>query len=268
MVGAAGREIVVELCAGGIEDVELAARLGVPRIELNSGMALGGLTPSAGLVREAIAGFGGQVIGMVRPREGGFSYSERELRQMFRDAEWMLGEGCAGLAVGFLDGRGRVDERLCGRFRVLCDRAEFVFHKAFDCTSDLRVSLEQLADCGVDRVLSSGGAATALEGARTLRALCEQSRGRVRVLAGGGIRSENVRDVLQRSGCSELHAGLREVVDAEPIPGLLHFGLPGHGPRSYGQASAAALEELLDVVRGLVGGFDGDSVRGRKNGEA
>jgi len=251
-----------------MEDVELAERLGVSRIELNSGMALGGLTPSAGLVREAIAGFRGQVIGMVRPREGGFRYSERELRQMFRDAEWMLGEGCAGLAVGFLDGQGRVDERLCSQFRVLCDRAEFVFHRAFDCASDLRVSLEQLADCGVNRVLSSGGAATALEGAGTLRALREQSRGRVQVLAGGGIRPENVLEVLRRSGCLEVHAGLREVVDAEPIPGLLHFGLPGHGPRSYGQASAAAFAGLLDVVRGLSGGLNGDRAGGDHGGEA
>ncbi|MFM7058878.1 MAG: copper homeostasis protein CutC [Planctomycetota bacterium] len=241
-------QILVELCVGGIQDAELAARQKVPRIELNSGMALGGLTPSAGLVREAMAVYPGRIIGMVRPREGGFMYSERELRQMFRDAEWMLGEGLAGLAVGFLDPSGHVDQRLCHQFRALCGRAEFVFHKAFDCTVDLRVSLETLADCGVDRVLTSGGAATAMAGALTLRGLCEQSRGRVQVLAGGGIRGSNVVQVLRQSGCTELHAGVREIMDADAVPGLLHFGLPGHGPRSYGQASSGALRELLEGV--------------------
>jgi copper homeostasis protein len=251
MAAAVSGEILVELCVGGIDDVELAAEQGVARIELNSGMALGGLTPSAGLVREATALFPGRIIGMVRPREGGFRYSDRELRQMFRDAEWMLGEGVAGLAVGFLDSSGQVDERLCHQFRALCGRAEFVFHKAFDCTGNLQESFEQLAACGVDRVLTSGGASTALAGALTLRALCAQSRGRVQILAGGGIRGSNAEQVLQLSGCVELHAGVREIVDSEAVPGLLHFGVPGHGPRSYGQASSGALRELLDVVQQL-----------------
>lgn len=250
MAGAGTAGILVELCAGSIGDVELAAELGVERIELNSGMALGGLTPSPGLVRESLAAYSGRVIGMVRPREGGFEYSLRELRQIFRDAEWMLGEGLAGLAVGFLDASGSVDEWLCRQFRSLCGNADFVFHRAFDCTANRRLALEQLADCGVNRVLTSGGANTALEGTAVLRALCEQSRGRVQVLAGGGIRAANVLQVLRQSGCSEVHAGVREIVEAEPVPGMPHFGVPGSGPRSYGRASAVALRELLGVVRG------------------
>lgn len=251
MSGTCNGEILLELCAGGLEDVELATRLGVNRIELNSGMALGGLTPSAGLVREALSVYHGRIIGMVRPREGGFCYSGVELRQMFRDAEWMLSEGLAGLAVGFLDTAGEVNEPLCRQFRAMCGGAEFVFHRAFDCTADLPRALEQLADCGVDRILTSGGAATALEGSTVLRRLTAQSRGRVQVLAGGGIRSANVRQVLELSGCTEVHAGVREVMQAEAVPGLLHFGLPGSGPRSYGRASAEAFAELQAVVRNL-----------------
>lgn len=250
MSGTGDGRILLELCAGGIEDVELATRLGVDRIELNSGMALGGLTPSAGLVREAVSVFYGGIIGMVRPREGGFCYSNAERRQMFRDAEWMLSEGLAGLAVGFLDAAGSVDEELCRQFRALCGGAEFVFHRAFDCTADLPQALEQLADCGVDRVLTSGGATTALAGALILRRLNEQSGGRVQVLAGGGIRSANVRQLLELSGCTEVHAGVREVLQAESVPGLPHFGLPESGPRSYGRASPEALAELQAVVRG------------------
>lgn len=251
MSGMGDRKILLELCAGGLEDVELAAQMRLERIELNSGMALGGLTPSAGLVREAVSVFPGRIIGMVRPREGGFHYSVVELRQIFRDAEWMLSEGLAGLAAGFLDAAGKVDEPLCRQFRGICGGAEFVFHRAFDCTADLPLTLEQLADCGVDRVLTSGGAATALEGSLVLRRLKEQSRGRIQVLAAGGIRSANVRQVLELSGCKEVHAGVREVMRAESVSGLLHFGLPGSGPRSYGRASAEELENLQAVVRGF-----------------
>lgn len=98
--GARSGGVVVELCAGGLGDVELAVSHGVDRIELNSGMALGGLTPSAGLLREALAIFRGPLIAMARPREGGFLYSVNERLQMFRDVEWMwcYAASCGGYA--------------------------------------------------------------------------------------------------------------------------------------------------------------------------
>jgi copper homeostasis protein len=241
--------VLVELCAGGIEDVELAVSLGVDRIELNSGMALGGLTPSAGLLREALAVFPGPVICMARPREGGFLYSGSERRQIYRDVEWMLSEGAAGVAAGFLDESLEVDLALCIELRRLCVGAEFVFHKAFDWTLNLRGSLQRLVDCGVDRVLTSGGSVTAIEGAGVLRELCVASEGRVEVLAGGGIQAQNVSAILRGSGCRQIHAGVRELVDTAPSPGLLHFGVPGSGERSYGRTSPEKLRELISAVR-------------------
>ena len=241
--------LLLELCAGGIDDVQLAADLGVDRIELNSGMPLGGLTPSAGLVLESLAVYSGPIICMLRPREGGFRYSSSELRQMFRDAEWMLAAGVAGIAAGFLDASGNVDTQLCGRLRQICGEREFVFHKAFDWTWNLSDSLQSLIDSGVDRILTSGGKPTAVAGALALRKLISESRNRVQILAGGGIQADNLRQLLEQSGCTQVHAGLREFVETEPQPGLLHFGVPGSGPRSYSRTAPQKLRGLAAAIR-------------------
>lgn len=247
--------LLLELCAGGIDDVRLAADLDVDRIELNSGMPLGGLTPSAGLVLESLTVFPGPIICMLRPREGGFCYSSGELRQMFRDAEWMLSAGVAGIAAGFLNAAGHVDAALCRQLRQICGTKDFVFHKAFDWTPVLSDSLQLLIDCGVDRILTSGGQATALAGASELRRLIDESQNRIQILAGGGIQADNLPQIVEQSGCREVHAGLRELTDIQPHPGLLHFGVPGSGPGSYSRTAATRLNALTTVVRSINGQF-------------
>lgn len=101
----------------------------------------------------------------------------------------------------------------------------------------------------MDRVLTSGGFATALAGAGVLRDLSAAGSGRVQVLAGGGIEAGNVARILRESGCRQVHAGVRELVDTEPSPGLLHFGVPGSGERSYGRTSWEKLRGLITAVR-------------------
>ena len=243
--------ILLELCSGGIDDVDLAAQNAVDRIELNSAMPLGGLTPTPGLLHDSLTIFPGPIICMLRPREGGFLYSSNELRQMFRDAEWLLSAGAAGIATGFLRDSGHVDAQLCTQLRKICGSKEFVFHKAFDWTPNLTDSLQILIDCGVDRVLTSGGQPTALVGASILRNLIQQSSGRIQILAGGGIHADNLTQLLQISNCLQIHAGLRELTDTQPHPELLHFGAPGSGPQSYTRTSRAKLRALTNTIKSL-----------------
>ena len=244
------RRLLLELCAGGIEDVHLAARLAVDRIELNCGMAVGGLTPPAGLVNAAREIFAGPVISMIRPREGGFCYSTAEHLQMQHDAEWMLENGINGLAVGFLTSTGMIDVDRCAGFRRLFPTTELVFHKAFDVTPDLETSVRQLVDCGFNRILTSGGMSTAFQGISRLAELIKMAAAEIEILPGGGIRAGNVEDLFRMTGCNQIHSAVRSVVRD---PSTRHnesfqFGIPGGDSGSFSLASAAQLQELLNVM--------------------
>jgi copper homeostasis protein len=160
------------------------------------------------------------VFVMIRPRGGSFVYSQNEIDAMTRDIDRIGNTAIAGIVTGVLTAGGLVDVE---RIRALVNVAAglpVTFHRAFDYTANLADALEQLIDVGVSRVLTSGGAATALDGSATLSALVGQSCGRIAIIAGGGIREHNVRDVIARTGVREVHSRLvdeksmRRLVDA------------------------------------------------------
>ena len=244
---------LMELCAGGIDDVHLAARYRVDRIELNEGMAVGGLTPSASLASTARRVFPSPIIAMIRPREGGFAYSKHEYLQMLNDGELLIAAGIDGLATGFLTSEGTVDLERCRKIRALFPKATLVFHRAFDVTSEFSTALNQLIDCGFNRILTSGGKPTAFEGTRVLRQLQEKAAGRIEILPAGGIRASNVIAVLGRSGCNQFHTSAREVVSDTSTQNnrRLTFGLPGHDNGSYERASADQIKKLLHTINRL-----------------
>jgi copper homeostasis protein len=251
------RQILFELCCGGIDDVLLAVKSNVSRIELNSGMALGGLTPSPGLVREARRAFPGSIIAMLRPREGGFSYSPAEFRQMRADAEILRECGMDGLAVGFLTPDGSVDAFRCRLFREAYADLELVFHRAIDVAADAQAALDEIVSCGFDRILTSGGHQTALEGAPRIASMVEAVDGRVEVIAAGGIRADCAREVILKTGCRQVHAALRSIENdpsmhcnsLRPARTQLHFGVPGAGCGAFGLASERDLQALLCEIR-------------------
>ena len=242
--------VTIELCCGGIDDVRLAVKAKVDRIELNCGMALSGLTPSACLTKASREVFSGPIVAMVRPREGGFCYSAAEFHQMLDETEWLLAEAMDGIATGFLTAEGTIDIARCAIIRARFSKATLVFHKAFDATPNLTQSLQQLVDCGFDRVLTSGGMCTASEGVDQLKQLREVAAGRIEVVAAGGIRASNVRSVTARSGCRQIHSAVRELaidLSTRHNPSL-SFALPGTPDGSYGQASELQLTQLLEAV--------------------
>lgn len=243
---------LIELCAGGIEDVRLAHLCKIPRIELNSGMAVGGLTPSTGLTSLARKLFCGKIISMVRPREGGFCYTDAEFEVMTDDAERMLEAGCDGLAVGFLTADAHVDIERCNSWRRRFPNTTLVFHRAFDVTSDQSLAIRQLIEIGFNRILTSGARPTAIEGAENLRQLGKQSKGQIELLPGGDIRAANVATLLRKTGCTQLHTSGREVALDPSIreDSSIHFGGdPALPPGTFGRTSRAKLTELIHAVR-------------------
>ena len=145
------------------------------------------------------------VFVMIRPRGGGFVYTGDEMFAMTRDIEHARSTRIAGIVTGVLTPDGHVDVE---RTRTLVSATAglpMTFHRAFDSTNNLPDALEQLIQIGVSRVLTSGGAPTALEGASVISALVDQARDRISIVAGGGVRDYNVREVIVRTGVREVH---------------------------------------------------------------
>jgi copper homeostasis protein len=201
--------IAVEICCENLADAMAALAARADRLELAQALELGGLTPSPGLALVVGARVRVPYVAMVRPRGGDFVYTDAEITVMERDAGLLLEAGATGVVFGCLTGEGRIDEPACERLIAASDGADIVFHRAFDGVKDQLGALAVLIDLGVTRVLTSGGARTALEGAERIRALIERADGRIEVLPGGGIREENVEQVVRRTGCTQVHLSRR-----------------------------------------------------------
>lgn len=242
---------LIELCTGSIEDVILAAELDVDRIELNSGMAVGGLTPPAGLVAAALRTFDGPIIAMVRPREAGFAYTNAEFTQMLNDCEFLLASGVEGIAIGFLKSDGSVDIERCIQLRRLFPTATLVFHKAFDATPDLAQASQQLIDSGFNRILTSGGRAVAIDGSRVIRELRNSFGADIEYIVGGGVRANNLESIIRETGCNQIHTAARTVI-ADPSTdnnsGLDFGNVCRNGVSGYGAADRAQLCEMMLIA--------------------
>jgi copper homeostasis protein len=247
------RRCLLEVAVGSVADVRAASAGGADRLELNAALSLGGLTPTAGLLAEVLRATKLPVIAMIRPRAGGFAYDRSDFLVLCRDLEAHLAAGATGVAFGVLRPDGGVDRRRCREAVRLADGAVTVFHRAFDATEDLERSLEELIDLGVTRIMTSGGEASAYNGAARIRRLARQARGRIEVLPAGGINRFTAADVLARTGCDQVHAGLRA---ARRDPSLaaaphLRFGALPVSEDSYDVTSRAEVESLAALLRRL-----------------
>lgn len=202
---------LVESAADTLRSAVIAERAGAGRIEICAGLNDGGTTPSAGLIAAVKSRIHLPVFVLIRPRGGGFVYSADEMEVMRRDVEVARDEGADGIVIGALHANGEVDVAITTELKKAAHGLQVTFHRAFDSTRDLAQALEMLIDAGVNRVLTSGGAATALKGVDTIARLVDQAGDRIAVMAGGGIREDNVREVIARTGVRELHARISSV---------------------------------------------------------
>ncbi|MET1029312.1 MAG: copper homeostasis protein CutC, partial [Dongiaceae bacterium] len=202
---------LVEICVDDVAGALAAEQAGADRIELCSALSEGGLTPSIGMAGRVLAQvrrIGVQVL--IRPRGGDFIVSPEECEVMLADIAAIRALPHAravvlGFVLGALTPEGKIDEPVMRRLVAACGDVPVTFHKAFDLVSDLAAGLTILADLGVTRVLTSGGKASALEGAEILNGLVHQAAGRITIMAGGGVRANNVRAILAATGVSEVH---------------------------------------------------------------
>jgi copper homeostasis protein len=188
-----------------------AQRGGAHRIELCSDLSNGGLTPGVELFRLIREQVRLPIFAMIRPRAGDYLYSGVEFAQMQRDIGTAAETGADGVVLGILTGDGRVDVE---RTRELVERARplpVTFHRAFDVSTDMRKSLEDVIQTGAARILTSGGARSAIEGRTQLAEMVQQARGRIIIVPGAGITAANVELVAKETGAGEFHAGLSSI---------------------------------------------------------
>jgi copper homeostasis protein len=197
--------ILLEACLDSASRARVAERGGAGRIELCDRLDVGGTTPSISLIEATVSATNIPVNVILRPRGGDFRYSSAELDMMKREAEALKRLGAAGIVLGILASNGTVD---AARTREVMDAANGLsatFHLAFEQVPDPREGLETLIDLGVERLLTAGGSGRALDGADAIRALVEQSAGRIAIMAGGSIREPNVAEIVRRTGVREIH---------------------------------------------------------------
>ena len=196
---------LLEVCVQSPTDCSLAAEGGADRVELCQAIELGGLSPSFGTIAAACRVSPLPVIVLTRPRPGDFIYNPTEIDCVTKDLEQLKALGARGAAFGALTARGDIDRNALEAWIAASPGLEIVFHRAFDSCNAPLESLELLAELGVQRVLSSGGAATAAEGAERLAAWTETTKGRLEILPGGSIRANNVAELLAKTGAEGVH---------------------------------------------------------------
>lgn len=241
---------LLEVCTASLEDCLIAQTGGADRVELNTALALGGLTPSLGLLREARKALRIPIIVMLRPRPAGFCYSATEFAVMQRDLEITLENGVDGIAFGILHEAGSIDRTRCAQIIKQAEGREIVFHRAFDVTPNPLVALEQLMDLGVTRVMTSGQENSAFNGAANIARFMEHAAGRIEILPAGGINRFTIADVLARTGCEQVHASLtksRQDFSTRARPHI-RFGNAGASEEQYAATQLEAVQALRRLL--------------------
>ena len=235
-------ERMIEICCGSYYDALQAYKGGAKRVELNSALHLGGLTPSVAALRLTKENTDVKVITMVRPRGAGFCYNEEDFAAMVMDTEVMLENGADGIAFGCLDEAGNIHIEQTKKIIDIIKKAggEVVFHRAFDCTSDPYKAMETLIALGVDRVLTSGLKPKAMQGKDLIKELqerCLLEEQEAEKNAG------NAKEMMDYTGIYQVHSSCKD---------WLHDSTTSLGDVSYSYAEGEHADDYDVVSKELV----------------
>ncbi len=242
---------VIEIAVDSTESARAAEQGGAQRIELCSALREGGLTSSLGLVRTVRSACTIALFTIIRPRGGDFLYTADEFRAMQEDIRIMGKEGVDGVVFGLLTPDGQVDKERTRALVELARPMEVTFHRALDMTSDPERALEDVIACGVQRVLTSGGASSAWAGRKRLQAMVQQAAERTTIVVGGGVRPAQISRLMASTGATEFHSSMRRMM---PSPmryqaKKLNLGEPGMDEFSRNLVLADEVRELLAATR-------------------
>ena len=245
---------LIEGCVDSYASAMAAARGGADRLELCANLAIGGTTPSRALFKQVRRDCAVRINVLIRPRFGDFLYSEAELEEMEEEIKAFRDLGANGAVIGVLTPEGALDEE---RMRRLTDAAggmDVTLHRAFDMTRDPFAALEAAVRLGCRTILTSGQARSALEGAEVLRELTLRAAGRIGIMAGCGVRRENIRAIHERAGVWAFHTtGRSAPLESGMIyrkPGV-SMGLPSLSEYELWRTDQEEFAECARIVHGL-----------------
>ena len=213
MAESSNRSVQIELIALSVSDGLLAQQVGASRLELCSAIECGGLTPSIGFVTQIVKNVNLPCRAMIRCRAGDFIFTQEEVETMWQDGVALLDAGATGLVVGAINQDGKIDLHHLDGFLHFASGKPLTFHRVFDLIEDWKSAFDVLIERKVDAVLTGGGTRFAAEGKERLKEMMDYSNGRIEILAGGGVRAENVKELIRDSGVTAVHAGPFATVD-------------------------------------------------------
>ncbi len=241
--------VTIELCVESVEGALAAEAGGANRVELCADLVEGGITPSIGSVRLAKERLSIPVMTMVRPRGGDFLYSDVEREIMLTDIAAIRDAGSDGVVFGCLQPDGALDVDLMRELTAAARPMQVTCHRAFDMTVDPRRALDELTELGIERVLTSGQEVDAMLGRSLLAELVERANDRIIVMPGGGILPERIRDLVETTGCQDVHfAALGD--DESPMEYRNPRCAMGARPEVPGEYDRVATD--VDLVRRFV----------------
>ncbi|MBF1091791.1 MAG: copper homeostasis protein CutC [Solobacterium sp.] len=242
---------IFEVCAGSVQDCINAQLGGADRVELNSALHLGGLTPSLAMLKLVKEKTLLKVICMDRPRAAGFCYDDVEIETMFEDAKILLENGADGISFGFLNSDATINVTETKKMVELIHQyqKEAVFHRAFDCVDNPMHAIKQLIDCGVDRILTSGLQPTAMQGASVLEKLQSEFGDQIKLLAGSGINANNIRALKEQTGLHQFHGSCKEWCK-DPTTTVGNVSYAYHESDDYDCVSLEKVRSIVQELRG------------------
>ena len=207
----------LEVCANGYESALAAQSGGAKRVEFCDNLAEGGTTPSYGQIAYAKKNLSIEIWPIIRPRGGDFLYSDMEFELMKEDIKIFKSLSCEGIVTGILKADGNIDKDRTAELIELAKPMNVAFHRAFDMSNDMEKALEDLIDLGIVRVLTSGGASSAINGAENLSKLVKQANGRITIMPGAGINKDNLKILISKTGASNYHASAKLFVKSKML---------------------------------------------------
>ena len=213
--GSGNAGTLLEIAVFNIQSAFVACASGADRIELCENPADGGTTPSYGALKTAKAKISVPVFPIIRPRGGDFLYSDDEYYAMQKDIELCRQLQFEGIVIGLLNIDGSIDTNRTSRLVDLAYPMEVTFHRAFDRAKDPFQSLEKIVHCGCQRILTSGQVPNAFDGKELIKELIQQADGRIIIMPGSGVRSDNIKELAEYTGATELHSSARKSVTSE-----------------------------------------------------
>ena len=237
----------LEIIGFTIEACLAAQSSGAHRIELCNNPGEGGTTPSFGFIKAVREKVTIQLYPIIRPRGGDFFYSEDEFEIMKTDVHVCKQLGCDGVVIGILNVDGTIDKKRCSELVQIAYPMGVTFHRAFDRVADAEQALEDVIDIGCERILTSGLLPNALDGAATIALLVQQANGRIIIMPGSGIRSDNIAAIAQKTGASEFHSSARIFIKSK----MEFYSVPMNEKLQTVAVDSAEIKNMINSLKSL-----------------